>query len=244
MQTELHIINTIWDTVRAGLKNQDDPINERLMRAYLASHRGRILNEHYVNARQLPDEVFQNFGAVGPNQGDVTFSLTRNQWIATSAIPTVIRFKENFGFMAEKEHYIVSFLNSEEFRNNKYDRYGKFHPSIQYIGREMILYTGIQQTGNPLGDLPSVLNNAVAAIATEALGNKITIKMRGVLVNPDDDALYDFNTSAYPFPNELLDKLINSVTARDFNVFLRTKSDEVGDGRDNPGQYQNGKELD
>ena len=236
MKTEEHIIHTIWDTLRAGMKNQDDSINERLMRAFLSAHRGRHLNQYYVNARQLSDEVFQNID-------DIAFTNQNNEW-KSSIVPGVIRFKENFGFMAEKNDYQVSVIGSESWKNNQKTRYGKFHPSIKYIGGQMTLYLGQEQTNCSLEDHSnSELNVAVRKIQQESIAGTIYIPMQCVLIDTDDDPNYDFTKDPYPYPNEDLDNLINSVNARDFNIFLKTKSDEIGDGRDNPGQHQNAQEL-
>ena len=69
------------------------------------------------------------------------------------------------------------------------------------------------------------------------------IDMQAVLVDPDDGLGYNFTKSPYPMPDELIEDLINSVNAREFNLFLRTASDETTNMRNDAKQQNDSPEL-
>ena len=236
MRTERDIIYTIWDTVRAGQSNQDDPINERLLRSYLREHRGKHLSKNYMQGKTLPDEVFQDLG-------EVFFDFKNNEFESLSELPKIIRFPENFGMLAELDDYSISIVSVTEFKNAKKDKFNKFHPLLKFVNRRLYLSVGQEQTCELEDVSNSALNRAVRKIREGFIGDRPKIFLRAVLVNPDDEQGYDFTTSAYPYPDELIQDLINSVTARDFNIFLRTKSDETGDKRDNNSSHNTKEEV-
>lgn len=234
MRTEEEIIYAIHDIVRAGESNQDDPINERLMRSFLRIHRGKHLQRNFMRGEQLPDEVFQNLGTI-------SFTLVGNEWISP-VIPKIIRLS-NFGMIAEKDDYTVSVVESGEFRNCQYDRFNKYHPKLQFVNNKLSLYLGKEQQGSLEDASNTPLNRAVRKLITETGSNSVNLNLRAVLVNPDDENGYDFTISPYPMPDELIEDLINSVTAREFNIFLKTRSDETGDLRHNVAEQNTREEL-
>ena len=224
MRTEEDIIYTIWDIVRGAQANQDDPINERLMRAFLRIHRGKLLTKAYNNGMDLPDEVFQYMLKTFTKKNDV---------LVSSVMPKIIRFKDNYGFQVEIEGYPVSVVESGAWRNAKKDRFNKYHPLIKFVNNKMILSLGKEQP-NQLDDVTnSGLNTLVRALAAVENNTEYLVNMQAVLVDPDDGDGYNFTTSPYPLPDELIEDLINSVNAREFNMFLRVKSDETADLRNN-----------
>lgn len=235
MSTEEEIIYAIWDIVRAGTINQDDSINERLLRSFLRIHRGKHLNKTFKKGTFLPDEVFQNLGSI-------PFNKKENNDFISSNLPKILRLKNNFGILATKEDYTISVVNSEEFKTSKKNPFNKFHPKIKYINDKMHLYIGRNQACSS-GSHLSCLNHAINCFKIEALQNKIEVDINAVLVNPDDAPGYDFASSIYPYPDELIEDLINSVNAREFNLFLRTKSDETTDSRNNNSEFGTREEF-
>lgn len=236
MVSERELIYTIWDSVRAGEFNQDDNINERLMRQYLSAHRGKIIDQISRQGALFPEEIFQDLGTI-------SFSFAAG--IYTSAqLPKMIRLDHNFGMAFFKGEYIVSVMNSEEYDNAKYDKFNKFHPRLKFINRKLTFNIGSTQVCSQIEDLSnSVLNTAVRTLSEEAKTNAVTITGIGALVNTDDEAGYDWLTDPYPMPDEFMEQLMNSVSARDFNIFLRMKSDETSDARNSTEEYHPAKEL-
>lgn len=235
MRTEEEVISTLHDIVRSGEANQDDPINERLLRSFLRIHRGKHLSRAFRNGEQLPDEVFQNLGMI-------SFFLENGNYVS-AVLPKIIRFPQNFGFVAEKDDYTISVVESGEFKNSINDRFNKYHPKLKFINRKLFLYLGLEQSCDLEDVSATPLNRAVRKFLLETQSNTVNINLRAVLVDPDDEAGYDFTVDPYPMPDELIEDLMNSVTARDFNLFLRTKSDETGDKRHNVAEQNTREEL-
>lgn len=220
MVTEESIIYTIHDIVRGGKINQDDTIEERLLRSFLRIHRGKHLSKMYNQGAEIPDEIFQSIGPI-------PFELINGKWVSRK-LPKTIRLK-NYGFQAMLGEYPISVLNAEEFRHSKKDRYNKHHPSLKFINDIMTLSNGIKV--DCCDSEISVLNEAIDQLQQSFILKDVSVDMNAVLVDPDDSPGYDFTKSAYPMPDELIEDLINSVNARDFNLYLRVNKDEVGNSR-------------
>jgi hypothetical protein len=239
MKTERDIIYSIWDVVRGAETNNDDPINERLMRGFLRSHRGKSLAVAYKLGSYVPDEVFQDLGVIEfdiKSDGDYKSKLP---------IPKTIRFdKGNNGIMLNKGAYTVPTLNSEEYDLMKNNKFNCYKPRVKYLNNHFTLNIGAEILCAQTSDISSsVLNTAVLELAQEAVAKTVNITGLGVLVNPDDEVGYDWLTSPYPMPDELIEGLINSVNAREFNIFLKVKSDETGDLRNNLAESNTREEL-
>ena len=238
MKTELEIIYTIWDIVRGGETNSDDPLNERLMRQFISIHRGRMLNEAYKKGALVGDECFQSLGVIN-------FTTTNN--INTSSnLPKIIRFTNGYyGMMFNKDGYVISVLNSEEFENAKYNKYNKYQPKLKFLNNKLTFNIGMEQDCEQFIDSTynSSLNVTVRALKAEEASNTLKITGQAILVNPDDEVGYDFTSSPYPMPDELIENLINSVNAREFNLFLQVKSDETGDQRFNVAEKNTREEI-
>ena len=239
MTTELDIIATIWDIVRGGEYNQDDSINERLLRSFLRIHRGKLLYRIYKNGEYIPDEAFQELG-------NIEFTLSENV-LTSPSLPKIIRFKNNYGIIASVDEYAISVVNSEEWNLLKKDKFNKYHPLIKFINNKLFLYTGEEIFCEREDTSTSLLNRTVRKLKeqlnTASSGTPVLINIKAVLVDPEDGLNYDFTTTPYPFPDELIEDLINSVNAREFNLFLRTRSDEVGDNRNNNAEFNTREET-
>lgn len=232
MKTELDVIYAIHEIVRGGEINQDDTIEERLLRSFLRIHRGKHLLRMYNEGMDIPDEVFQSLGSVEFNRN------SSGEWI-TDILPKTIRLK-NYGFMAMINGYPISVVNAEEFRNSKKSRYNKHHPLLKYINEKMTLSNGVKVNCCP-GET-SLLNETIELLKSSFIEKDVSLDINAVLVDPDDAPGYDFTKSAYPFPDELIEDLINSVNAREFNLYLRVPRDEVGNSRSDVLPQENNKE--
>lgn len=226
MTTELELIYTIHNIVRGGEYNADDALNERLMRQFISIHRGKILDQAFKKGAMIPDECFQDLGSIA-------FTLNTKQEWQSPLMPKIIRFERgNFGIMAIKNGLTISLYNSEEFQNASKNKYNKYHPKIKFINNRLVLNLGQEQLCNQLDDHSNtLLNSTVKMLKQEEIQNVISLDVMAALVNPDDCPDYDWTSSPYPLSDELIENMINSVNAREFNLFLRVKSDETGDIR-------------
>lgn len=235
MRTELEIIYTLHETVRSGEINADDPINERLMRRFLQSHRGKLLEQYFKKGGLMPDECFQDLGTIA--------FTTQNNILISEILPKVIGFRNRYGIALEKDGYIISVLDSLEFDNSHKDRFNKLQPRTKFVGNKLILNIGQEQLCELEDTSDSPLNTIVRKLKTEELQNSVTLNGKAVLVDPDDEDGYDFTSSPYPMPDELIENLLNSVKARDFNIFLQARSDEVADARHNTADQHTREEV-
>lgn len=223
MRTELEIIYTVWSIVRGGEFNADDPINERLMRRFLQIHRGKLLDRFYEGGGTLPDEVFQDLGRI-------PFAIKGNEYVSPT-LPKTIRLN-NFGFYVDFDGYPISVVDQEEFLTSKKDRFNKYHPLAKFVHNKMTLSPGMKKENNVLDNHDNSFHNeTVENLKQNFVSNNVGLNIKAVLVNPDDEPGYDFTKSPYPMSDELIEDLINSVNAREFNLFLRMKSDNIGDSK-------------
>ena len=174
MNTEEEIIYAIWDIVRAGESNHDDPINERLMRSFLRIHRGKHLLKNSNRGEQVSDEFFQNLG-------NIPFTLENGEY-KSAIIPKGIGLG-GFGCIAEKDDYVVSLLESGEWRNSKYDKFGQYHPTLKNVDSKMVLYIGKEQQCSDGEGVNTPLNRAVRKFLQESQSNTINLDLQLVLVN-------------------------------------------------------------
>ncbi len=228
MNREVDVIHAIWDVVRASESNQDDSINERLLRAFLRIHRGKHLNKVYQQGLELPDEVFQFLGPI-----TFTYNTNYKEFIST-AIPKLISFKHNSGLSVDYNGYPISVASADSYVNASYDKFNKNHPILKLLNNRLVLKNGLIQPAQLVPFTSSRLNATVTDISNSAVvDGTISLDTQTVLVDTDDEPGYDWTKSNYPMPDDLIEDLINSVNAREFNLFLRMKSDETGDMRNN-----------
>jgi hypothetical protein len=236
MKTEADIIYLIHEKIRAGEINADDTINERLMRGFLSEHRGKIIEKNFNRGEIITDEMYQDLG-------EITFSHAENELIS-SIMPKIIRLKNNFGIRAWIDDYSIAIVDSGEYKNSKKDKFNKYHPMMKFVNDKLYLSYGQEQSCSFGEDVTnSALNRAVRKLRQEITEGDVKLNVSAVLVNPDDQTGYDFTSSYYPLSDELIQDLINSVSARDFNIFLKTKADETADMRSNVAEYNTREEL-
>ena len=220
MSTEEEIIYLIWDKVKSGQINQDDRINERLMRAFLRSHRGKHIDKFYDHGDSVSDELFQPLEPL-------KMSFLNGVWVSP-ILPKIIKLTRNSGMFCDIDGYPLSVVGREEFDLSKNTTTGKHIPLLKHVSEKLYL-----STGSKVNHPGSALNNLVELLSPGGIYEKeVYVNVNAILVDPDDSPGYDFSESAYPFPNEAIEDLINSVEARDFNLFLRMKSDKVGNLED------------
>lgn len=222
MRTEEEIIYTLLNTVRAGEFNLDEPLTERLLRSFLKTYRGSRIDKYYSGGQTINDECFQEIF-------NIPFTTINGNW-RTASLPKMISFKNNAGVNFNKYEYAIPVTSSEQWKNNLKGRFTKRQPSIKLVNNQATLYRGLENTTQQLDDnfTNSELNVVVRALNKESLSGVIYLDGKFVLLDPDEDPNYDFTSSPYPFPNEQINALVNSVTARELNIFLKTKSDDIG----------------
>lgn len=216
--TEEQLVYQILNTVNAGEINDDDRKSERLIRGYIQKHRGLLMDKYYSKGLEISDEVFQPFS--------LTFIKNEPKQFIFS-IPKIHLFKDNFGIKLSKNDVDIPVINSTEYRLSLKGAYGKFHPKAMITGDKLYIYKGVipcQNSGsNYFTELVNYLNHT----------SKPNIDANGVLVNLDIGIGYDWTKSSFPFPNEAMSDLMQSILAREFNILIGVNPDQIGNANAN-----------
>ena len=238
--TEQELVYRILEIVRLE-KVAEDKIDQRVVRAYLRNHRGSKLSTYSKEGITITDEVFQYLGEIEFTTTDKTsYQLT------TSKIPTVLDFKDGYGLYFMKGAINVPLVNSEDFEFSFHSLYNTYLPKVKRQGNVYTLYkgslTGCAQDESDTYKSILGMHKEFISSANSKGGmsrNPYAIKMPcwAVLNNPEDAPDYDWRKSPYPFPNEIVDQLINSVLAREFNIYLQRKEDSIGNDREDNIQF-------
>lgn len=223
MKTELEIVYNILETVTAGHVTIDYPLNERLVRSYLREFRADSIRKNYLNGHTVPEFLFQDKNIVlnaflntsipnthhieNPHHLEGTYEYTFK-------MPKIIHLDHNYGayfyFMGEQ----VSLYSDYEYNLNKKNFYNNNKPMCSIVSSEK---GKIYLPGN------------YANLITRQKIKSITL--RAILADPDEGSGYDWRSSQYPFPEERLPELTNSILARKFGIILNAKPDEVINAR-------------
>jgi hypothetical protein len=212
--TEEQIVYQILNTVKNTELNNDEVISERLIRSYIHKYRADLLNKNYFFGMTIPDEVFQRI------------SLNSFEIVSTTELkhelPPFISFEENFGLKMSKYGEFIPIINSEEFRTSIKTRYGKTQVKATVEQRKLKLYKGNLNC--------CIDDNSIQANLIKHFNNiNPSAELEIILVNPDDDPTYKWTETPFPFPFELIQKLVQSILALEFNIILQTKADKIGD---------------
>lgn len=226
MTTEEEIIYTILDTVNKATVNQDNRVNERLLRNFLKKYRANLISRHSLEGLTISDECFQFLGTL-------TFNYSRPYIFERGGMPKIIRLKDNFGLFVEKNGETVPVISSESFDLSIKDRINSFFPKAKYINRKMHVYIGKKRISTCFADEEgNPLVNDLFDEYTQT--GKITLDVYGILQNPDDAPDYDWTSDPYPLDAELIEFVCNQILQMEFNIVLQVNEDKVTDRENTP----------
>lgn len=228
METEEKIVYSIIETANNGGVNDDALINERIVRSFLATYRGSIIEKYSDAGISVSDELFQTL----PGQ---EFLLLRDR-LFTKFLPKIIRLKNMYGASGikfEKQDENIPILSGEEFNNSLKSIINKYHPKAKFVGSLATIYIG-KKNLSPCAAADG-LNSFVDVFEKEFLSsdkNLITVDITAILENPDDDPGYDWTRSPYPLDSESIAELKSQILSREYNIVFQAKTDKVTDGDD------------
>lgn len=228
MRTEEEIIYSIIETVKKGEVNQDNKLNERLLRTFLHKYRARLLSD-------LPEMISgENFQYVG----QTFFYFVRGQIYEATNIPKLIKLPNSFGVMLELNGENIPLLEREDFNLGIKNPINGFLPKATLMNDRMKLFIGKKQDTS-CGFKPKdnyLINDFLAQLNSNLTSSKIRVyaDLYAVLMNPDDASDYDWTRDPFPLDAELIEQMTNSILQYEFNIILQTQTDKVTDGNNKP----------
>lgn len=211
MNTEKHIVYELLNIIRNHEHNNDEPVTERLMRAYLKTYRSDLIRKHYKDEMNIPDECLQitSLNLVRKNQSEFTGSL-----------PKIIRLKNHAGFSVYINGAPVPVVDSEEYHLSKTNPLGKQNFFGKAEGSKLTVFQPL--TSRRLNADSVLLENIKVA---ETDRSEFTLSC--ILTDPSDDPEYDWENDVYPFPSEKESELIVTILRQVFGISFQFKPDQV-----------------
>lgn len=207
MNTERHIVYQIMNIVRNHEHNNDEPITERLMRAYLKTHRSESIRKAYKNGTSNFDECIQN----------VSINLENNGNEFSGKIPKIIRLTNNSGFGLSINGHSVPVVDAEQYNLSKMTMHGRTQFFAKSEGSTIVLFR--PQPTKALSQDSNLLN---------AINSKNPMfTLSAILTDPSDDPNYDWENDVYPFPSEREQELVATVLSKVFGISMSMKPDQV-----------------
>lgn len=211
--TEESIVYQLLNTIRASELSNDETITERRMRSFLRSHRAEAIYKATRMGILASDEYFQ--------QVDLALNqLNSVEW--TGEIPDIVQLPENYGTKLMSYGFEnVPVISEEYYYLSKKNIVNKYLPMAMIEG--LTLKVRIPQVS------PYAMNSGLAGISLiDCLKrNSNNMRLKVILSDPDDGLNYDWTTSPYPVPNELIQTIKEGILRRELGIILETKSDQV-----------------
>lgn len=233
MTTELEIVYSLLNTLKAGEYNNDERLSERFLRNLLLVYRANSMRKIYKDGHIISDEVYQEFPINLLKRNDDDFSSTT---------PKTISLRHRYGFYIEKDGIEIPIVNSLEFNNSKRDVFECFRPKAKMNGNELIFYIGSYDETRV--STTSRYYNLYEKLSKESEdNNSIDLHFYGLLYNPSDDPNYNWEESIFPFPAEKLEELKAQILVREFQFIIRAKKDEIQNTRGDEIRYHDNDDV-
>jgi hypothetical protein len=231
MGTEEEIVYSIIETAKKGNLSDDNRINERLVRGFLKIYRATAIAKSSTMGITITDECFQYLG-------NLKFDFVRSRQFQRQ-LPKMILLNSNFGVRFETNGENIPVLNSEEFTLSLKSLLNGKLPKAKMIANKAVIYTGEYIIVN--GKQKPKYNYAIEDLQNQMSTNQnnfVNVEVYGVLDDPDNAEDYDWTTSPYPCPSELIEDIKTKILAKEFNLILNLKVDKVTDSNDDEPERQ------
>jgi hypothetical protein len=211
--TEESIVYQLLNSIRASELSNDETITERRIRSFLRTHRTQEIFKMSRGGLLAEDEFFQ----------DVELTLNQiNTYEWVGAVPDIVQLPNNFGIKFTTKGFTnIPVISEEYYHLSKKNIVNKFLPCAKVEGLELTLYIPTVS--------PYSMNNASIAESLYMCmkRNAEYFKLKVILDNPDDGIDYDWTTSPYPVPNQIIQTIKEGILRKEFSIILDTKSDQV-----------------
>lgn len=224
METEERIVYSIIEIVNKGSVSQDNQVNDRLIREMLKVYRASVLAKATMNGYLLPDECFQSLGLIKYKK------IKDRQY--TASLPKIIRTNDNFGIYLKIQGEEFGFISSESYFLGLKNVIAKRLPKAKMEGSVASIYIGEPINSTPKKPVNNLVLEALHAEATANRFDFINIETVAVLDDVNLGEGYDWQTSPYPMPSELIREMKTRLISEEFGILLQSNADKVTDGND------------
>lgn len=211
--TEENIVYQLLSSIRASELSNDEVVTERRIRSFLRSHRTQSVYKTSRLGLLIDDQFFQQ----------VELQLTKindKEWVGT--IPNIVQLPDNYGTKLMTAGFTnVSIVNEEYYHLSKKNPVNKHLPVAKIEGTELMIR--IPEVS------PYAMNGGASGESLIMCMKRNEDKMKALFVldDPDDAIDYDWTTSIYPVPPELIQVIKDAILRKEFQIILQTKSDQV-----------------
>lgn len=226
MESEIKIVYGIINTVKRQA-NDDMEISERLIRGYISNYRAKFISHNYEEGLEVPEECFQYIGYL-----DFVRMNDREFW---RILPKIVRLKNNYGIMFEKNGYNIPIVTSEEYQLQKSNMITKWMPRAKFLGPKATICIGERKPDCANADALNALFDLWPLDYSTPL-KQISVDVNAILDNPDDAPGYNWKTDPFPFPSELIEDMQIQILAKEFGISQQWPNDKVTDGNADPQQ--------
>lgn len=224
METEEKIVYAILEVVNKGVVLEDSKVDERLVRELVKAYRASVLVKYTLNGYILPDECFQSLGLV-------KYTKVKGREYSAN-LPKMIRTSDNFGIYFRISGEDFGVISSENYFLGLKNVISKRLPKAKIEGSLASIYIGDPLNSTPKKPLNNLILEALHANATLNKFDFINVETFGIL---DDTSLgknYDWTSSPYPMPSELIDEMKTRLLVKEFNIIAQSNPDKTTDGND------------
>ena len=228
METEEQIIYDLLETIRGGILNNDETIDERLLRSYLRESRAYIIKQAFKDGTQIFGDEFQSLG-------DIT--LTNTSGVIWYSLPRLIRLPNNQALrLTSVEGYVIPIVSKNDVQRSKTHPVNKFQPKAYIEGSKLYFYPG--KKFSDAMDEGAGIDTFFDSIV--ALGAHLEC----VLYDPKDLTGYDWTSDYFPISAELLALVKNNIMKKDLSILVQMKTDEVTNMKQDEVRYHDEGKID
>ena len=222
MATLNEIAYNILNIARSGRSSDDDTISINQIKHWVHYYRGSLLQNYTANGRKIHPNCLQilrkeivsgscaNEGIIRQVPGVLSFNGQR-------AIERVESCLDDQGTLCDCKTHLPT--NKNRIRFQKYNRFTHGNS----VNSKNIFRWYIEPQG-------FTDNDKMAIILPDWNSDMNISKVWAVFSNPEDIEGYDADHE-YPFPNELVQTLVENILAKELGVIVRLPSDELNDSR-------------
>jgi hypothetical protein len=250
MKTEFEIVYDIINAVNGAEHNNDLPVHENLVRSMLRKYRADSIRKAYKDGHVVNDEAFQTKTIT-----TTLFTANPSGYELKGTLPQIIRMNNNYGMYLSYNEVELAIVDSFTYMNSKKNFRSQVYPFAKTDQSELVFYAGIHNSTNLTvgGEVYFVTNLIHDHILAQKIANAnnnttlpvtLNLKLKSILVDPDDGDFYNWETSPYPFPAERVNELESQIMVKEFGIILQTKKDEVQNARADQIRYHDNEQID